>query len=70
MRALTRFSALLLLLPVAVFAQDVDESSMGEAVERHLTNDFEFTEWVQDPNRLATNVSVRIRRRTNPCGYG
>ena len=63
MRALTRLSTLLLLLPVAVFAQDVDESSMGEAVERHLTNDFEFTEWVQDPDRLATDVSDEIGTR-------
>ena len=63
MSALTRLSTLLLLLPAAVFAQDVDEASMGEAVERHLSNDIEFTQWVQDPNRLATDVSDEIGTR-------
>ena len=63
MSTLARLSTLLLWLPAAIFAQDVDETSMGEAVERHLTNDIEFTEWVQDPNRLATDVSDEIGTR-------
>ena len=63
MSALTRLSILLLWLPVAVFAQDVDESAMGEAVERHLSNDIDFTQWVQDPSRLATDVSDEIGLR-------
>jgi flagellar motor protein MotB len=63
MNALTRLTACMLWLPVAVFAQDVDETSMGEAVERHLNNDIEFTQWVQDANRLATEASDEIQTR-------
>lgn len=60
MKTLTRITALLLWLPLAATAQDVDEMSMGEAVERHLTNDLEFTQWVQDPARLRTEASDEI----------
>ena len=63
MNALTRLTACMLWLPVAVFAQDVDETSMGEAVERHLNNDIEFTQWVQDADRLATEASDEIQTR-------
>ncbi|MCP5045004.1 MAG: hypothetical protein GY944_28580, partial [bacterium] len=44
-------SALLLLGPLAAWAQDVDEAPLGEAVERHLSLDVPNTEWVQDPDR-------------------
>ena len=63
MRALSRLTALLLWLPLAAIAQDVDEKPVGEAVERHLTNDLEFTQWVQDPRRLTTEASDEIGTR-------
>jgi len=63
MNALTRLTALLLLLPFAVLAQDVHEVSMGEAVERHLSTDIDYMQWVQDPDRLATEASDEIETR-------
>lgn len=63
MNALTRLALSLLLLPIAAFAEDVDETPMGEAVERHLTDDIDFTQWVQDPDRVATEVSDKIETR-------
>lgn len=63
MNALTRLSALLICLPIAVIAENVDEVSMGEAVERHLTNDVDYTEWVQDPDLFATEASDKIETR-------
>ena len=42
----------LTLLTAAAHAQRVDESIMGEAVERHLTED-PFTQWVHDAERVA-----------------
>ena len=63
MKSLNRLIALFLLLPMAAMGQDVDETSMGEAVERHLTNDIDFTQWVQDPSRLATEASDEIETR-------
>ncbi len=63
MNALTRMTALLLVLPFAVLAQDVDEVSMGEAVERHLSTDIDYMQWVQDPDRLATEASDEIETR-------
>lgn len=63
MNALTRLIALLLWLPIAAIAQDVDEVSIGEAVERHLTNDIDFTPWVQDADRFATEASDVIETR-------
>ncbi len=63
MKALTRLTALLLWLPMAAIAQGVDETSIGEAVERHLTTDLEFTQWVQDPERLKTEASDVIETR-------
>lgn len=63
MKSLNRLAALWLLLPLTAMAQDVDETSMGEAVERHLTNDIDFTQWVLDPSRLATEASDEIGTR-------
>ena len=63
MNALTRLIALVLCLPIAVIAENVDEVSMGEPVERHLTNDIDYSEWVQDPDRLATEASDKIETR-------
>jgi len=51
------------MMPVAAFAQDVDETGMGEAVERHLSTDIDFTEWALDLDRLATEASDEIEVR-------
>ena len=45
------------------FAQGVDETPLGEAVERHLSTDVEFTPWMQDPERLPAEVSDAIETR-------
>ena len=44
-------------------AQDVEEASIGEAVERHLSDDTPFTQWVQDPERLATEEGDTLETR-------
>jgi flagellar motor protein MotB len=46
-----------------VFAQGVDETPMGEAVERHLSTDVTFTPWMQDPERLPAETSDTIETR-------
>jgi flagellar motor protein MotB len=48
------------LVPVMSSAQDVDEESMGEAVERHISLDGPVTQWVQDPERVDEEVSDQI----------
>jgi len=63
MITLIRFAALLLLLPIVASGQDVDETPMGEGVERHLSNDIDFMQWVQDPERFATEASDEIETR-------
>ncbi|HNP62307.1 MAG TPA: OmpA family protein [Woeseiaceae bacterium] len=63
MKTLTRLTAHLLWLPLVATAQDVEETSMGEAVERHLTNDLTFMQWVQNPARLRTEASDEIGTR-------
>jgi len=63
MITLTRIAALLLLLPLVASGQDVDETPMGEGVERHLSNDIDFMQWVQDPERFATEASDEIETR-------
>ncbi|MBT8107332.1 MAG: OmpA family protein [Gammaproteobacteria bacterium] len=47
----------------AVNAADVDEAPMGEAVERHLSLDEPFMQWVQDPDRVDTELSDTIETR-------
>jgi len=54
---------ILLLLPLAVGAQDVDEAPLGEAVERHLSLDDPIMQWVQDPERVDHEVSDTIELR-------
>ena len=44
-------------------AQQVDETSMGEAVERHLSTDEPVTPWVLDPERLETEAGDRVETR-------
>ena len=46
----------------AVAQENVDVAPMGEAVERHLTDD-PFTQWVQDPERLATEEGDQLEMR-------
>ena len=41
----------------AATAANVDEAPIGEAVERHLSLDEPFTQWVQDPALLETDES-------------
>ena len=50
-------------LPLAVTANEVDEKSMGEAVERHLSLDAPFMQWVQDPDRVDHEASDEIEMR-------
>ena len=50
--------------PFAVAADnDVDEIPMGEVVERHLSLDEPFMQWVQDPDRVDTELSDTIEMR-------
>ncbi len=61
----------LLLLPVLVSlfgtspisAQDVDETPIGEAVERHLSIDNPFMPWMQDPERIDSERGDTIETR-------
>ena len=54
-----------LLLPVLlslfatapISAQEVDEAPIGEAVERHLSLDEPFTQWMQDPERFEAIIT-------------
>ena len=52
-----------IVLPFAVTAEDVDETSMGEAVERHLSLDEPFMQWVQDPDRVDVQIGDTIELR-------
>ena len=58
-----RIALTMLLLPLAVLAQDVDEAPLGEAVERHLSLDEPIMQWVQDPERVDHEVSDTIELR-------
>jgi hypothetical protein len=61
----------LLLLPVLVSlfgtspirAQDVDETPIGEAVERHLSIDKPFMPWMQDPEQFELERGDTIETR-------
>jgi flagellar motor protein MotB len=44
-------------------ATNVDEAPIGEAVERHLSIDEPFEQWVQDPDRVATEMGDTIDTR-------
>ena len=48
-------------MPLA--ATNVDEAPIGEAVERHLSIDEPFEQWVQDPDRVATEMGDTIDTR-------
>ena len=53
----------LVLVPAQVLAQGADELALGEAVERHLPVDESFTEWLKDPDTLATEVGDVLETR-------
>ena len=44
-------------------AADVDVTPIGEAVERHLSTDQVFQQWVQDPDRLNIEVGDTVETR-------
>ena len=44
-------------------ATNVDEMPIGEAVERHLSLDEPFQQWVQDPDRFAEEMGDSIETR-------
>ena len=45
------------------FADTVDEVALGEAVERHLSDDVPPTRWVQDPDELDTELGDTLETR-------
>ncbi len=64
MNKLHHLLALILLLAfMPVVAETVDETSIGEAVERHLSDDVTPMKWVQDPNDLDTELGDTLETR-------
>ncbi|MEO1245243.1 MAG: OmpA family protein [Pseudomonadota bacterium] len=60
----------LLLWPLLVNAKGVDEAPVGEAVEKHISPDEPFMQWVQDPERVATDMAdVIVTRETTAEAY-
>ena len=52
------------LVPASVVAvENVDEVPLGEAVEKHLSDDDPLTQWVQDPDRLAIEEGDTLEER-------
>ena len=49
------------LLAAPLQAQQVEESSLGEAVERHLPNEEAVTQWTHDPERVDTDAGDELR---------
>lgn len=44
-------------------AAEVDEAPVGAVVERHLSDDDGFTRWVQDPDRIDTDMGDALETR-------
>jgi len=67
MIALRRFARLLMLTvafyALPTFGQDAEETPIGEAVERHLSDYEPFQQWVQDPDRLAIEEGDTLELR-------
>ncbi len=67
MNAVTKLSQLLVvsvtLFAPQSYAQKVDEVSIGEAVERHLSDDEPLTPWVQDSNRVDSELGDSLELR-------
>jgi flagellar motor protein MotB len=53
----------LILAWVPAVAENVEEASLGEAVERHLSDDVPLTKWVQDPDELDTELGDTLEMR-------
>jgi outer membrane protein OmpA-like peptidoglycan-associated protein len=51
------------LCALPLHAADVDETAMGNAVERHLSDDVTFTQWAQDPEYIAGEEGDSIVKR-------
>ena len=67
MNALTKLGYLLLgglaLSAHYSYASDVEETPLGEAVERHLPTDADYQRWVQYPEEVETELSDEIQTR-------
>ena len=67
MNAVTKLGYLLLggfiLAAQQTHASNVDEAPIGEAVERHLSTDTEYTRWSQNPEDVETEVGDTIETR-------
>ena len=67
MNAVTKLGYLLLgglvLAAQQTYASNVDESPLGEAVERHLSIDTEYQRWAQHPEDVETELSDAIETR-------
>ena len=50
-------------LPGLAGAETVEQSGLGEAVERHLSDDEPFAQWAHDPGLLDTQGGDRIETR-------
>jgi len=53
----------LVLAWVPAVAENVEEASLGEAVERHLSDDVPLTKWVQDPDELDNEQGDTLETR-------
>ena len=53
----------LALVSLRGLAAGVDEAPMGEAVERHLSDDVAFMQWVQDAERIARDEGDALDTR-------
>ena len=54
-----------LMVSLTAYGAGVDESDIGEAVERHLVTDIDLMQWVQDPERIGSvEGDVLIERET------
>ncbi len=51
------------LATMPVLATNVEEAPIGEAVERHLSLDNPFQQWVQDPERIAAEEGDTLETR-------
>ena len=54
---------LLLLWPALVGHAGVEERVAGNATEKHISSDFEFSQWSMDTDRLAENAGDRLETR-------
>ena len=62
MIALRYLILLTALLPQTLLG-NADNLPIGEAVERHLPGDEQFTQWSMDPDRLAIEAGDRLETR-------